>query len=512
MSSKALPEGWCWTKIGDLGQIVAGGTPSTKIPEYWENEVAWITPADLSGYQNKFISKGRKSISKLGLEKSSAKLMPQGSILFSSRAPIGYAVIAANEICTNQGFKNLIPSQLIFNEYVYYFLKSAKNLAESYASGTTFKEITARGFAKLPLPLPPFPEQHAIVEKLEELFSDLDDGVASLKQAQAQLKTYRQAVLKYAFEGKLTAAWRETNRPAPAAALLEQIQVERAAQYQRQLEEWQQACARANVSGAKKPPKPQKPKTLPPLSAAELAELPKLPAGWCWVRLSEISEAFGGYAFKSQDFSDKGKYQVIKIANVKVGQILLDSNPAYLENADEESIKKYGLQQGDCLITLTGTRKKRDYGFVAMVKNEQNLLLNQRLAAIRFFQPILPDFYQYALRTQHFQNNFFKYETGNVGQGNVGMKSVTEETIIFPPLAEQRQIVQEIEARLSVCDQLEQTIAASLRTAESLRQSLLKHAFEGKLTADWRAQHPDLIAGEHAAAALLEKIRKEKIV
>jgi len=106
-----------------LGKIVAGGTPSTKNEEYWGNEVFWVSPADLSGYKRKFISRGRKSLSKLGLENSSAKLMSAGSILFSSRAPIGYVVISANEICTNQGFKSLVPSKEIFNEYIYYYLK-----------------------------------------------------------------------------------------------------------------------------------------------------------------------------------------------------------------------------------------------------------------------------------------------------------------------------------------------------------------------------------------------------
>ncbi len=137
--------------------------------------------------------------------------MPAGSIHFSSRAPIGNTVISSRSMTTNQGFKSLVPADGVFNESIYYYFKSAKQLAESVATGTTFKEISGSAFSKMPVPLPPTAEQHRIVAKIEELFSELDQGVASLKTAREQLKVYRQSLLKNAFEGKLTAAtgWRE---------------------------------------------------------------------------------------------------------------------------------------------------------------------------------------------------------------------------------------------------------------------------------------------------------------
>lgn len=207
---KELPEGWIETTLGEIGKIVSGGTPSTSVAQYWGNEINWISPVDLSGYKKKYIVKGGKSISKLGLQNSSAKLMPAGSVLFSSRAPIGYVAIANSELSTNQGFKSVIPFNCVFNEYLYYYLKSAKKQAEDLASGTTFKEISLSNFSKLPIPLPPLPEQHRIVAKIEELFSSLDKGIESLKTAQQQLKVYRQAVLKWAFEGRFGYAQRPT--------------------------------------------------------------------------------------------------------------------------------------------------------------------------------------------------------------------------------------------------------------------------------------------------------------
>ena len=195
-----LPVEWDVATLADVGEIVSGGTPSTTVSEYWNGDINWISPVDLSGYAGKYIAKGKKSITVLGLQKSSAKLMPKGSVLFSSRAPIGYVAIAADELCTNQGFKSIIPGKIIFNEYLYYFLKFAKKQAEDLASGTTFKEISLTNFAKIQIPLPPLVEQHRIVAKIEKLFSNLDKGIERLKAAQQQLKIYRQSVLKWAFE------------------------------------------------------------------------------------------------------------------------------------------------------------------------------------------------------------------------------------------------------------------------------------------------------------------------
>jgi type I restriction enzyme S subunit len=152
---KYIPKHWQVKKLIDIGEIVSGGTPSTKVSEYWDGNISWISPADLSGYSQKTIQKGRKSITDSGLKNSSSRMMPKGSVLFSSRAPIGYVVIAGNDICTNQGFKSIVPNKSIFNEYLYYFLKASKQEAEKVASGTTFKEISLKAFAQLEIPLPP---------------------------------------------------------------------------------------------------------------------------------------------------------------------------------------------------------------------------------------------------------------------------------------------------------------------------------------------------------------------
>ena len=166
-----------------------------------------------------------------------------GSIHFSSRASIGYVVISAESLATNQGFKSLVPASGIFNEYVYYYLLSSREYARESASGTTFLELSGKAFGRLSIPLAPTSIQHRIVSKIEVLFSELDKGVESLKKARKQLKVYRQAVLKHAFEGKLTAKWREENQDKleKPEQLLARIKREREARYEQLLEDWKDA-------------------------------------------------------------------------------------------------------------------------------------------------------------------------------------------------------------------------------------------------------------------------------
>lgn len=203
---------WQNLQLQDIGSIVAGGTPSTKNPNNFGGDVAWITPADLTGYTDKYISKGKRNLSKTGLKNSSAILLPKGSVLCSSRAPIGYVVIAENEIATNQGFKNIVPNTKIVNsEYLYYFLKGNKDLITSFASGTTFLEVSAKRFSAIPIPVPPLAEQKRIVKKIEEFFGVIDEQVKRLEATHAALVSYRQSILQQAFSGKLhkTTDWKK---------------------------------------------------------------------------------------------------------------------------------------------------------------------------------------------------------------------------------------------------------------------------------------------------------------
>ena len=146
---------WQIGTISDLGTVVGGSTPSKTKPEYYTNNgIAWITPKDLSINKSKFISHGENDITELGLKNSSATVMPKGTVLFSSRAPIGYIAIASNEVTTNQGFKSVVPYLEIGTAFVYFFLKHSLPVIESAASGSTFKEISGSAMKNIPAIIP----------------------------------------------------------------------------------------------------------------------------------------------------------------------------------------------------------------------------------------------------------------------------------------------------------------------------------------------------------------------
>lgn len=186
-------------KISDIGKIVSGATPKTKDVDNYGGSIAWITPADLSGYTSKYISHGSRNITQKGYDSCSTHLMPRGTVLFSSRAPIGYVAIAENPICTNQGFKSIVPNDDIDSEFLYYQLQYLRKKIQEKGRGTTFKEISGKVLGETDIVVPSLEEQSRIVAHIEELFSELDKAVDTLKTTKEQLEVYRQAVLKDAF-------------------------------------------------------------------------------------------------------------------------------------------------------------------------------------------------------------------------------------------------------------------------------------------------------------------------
>ena len=184
---------WKEYRLDEIGDIVSGGTPSTKNEDYYGNEIPWITPKDLSGYDSKYISKGERSITKLGLEKSSAKLLPKGTILFSSRAPIGYVAIAQEDLCTNQGFKNIVCNpQVAHNEFIYYRMKLAKEELESVAGGSTFKEVSGKVMKEFKIKLPSIEQQ----KRIASILSSLDDKIELNNELKKTLEEMAQSIFK----------------------------------------------------------------------------------------------------------------------------------------------------------------------------------------------------------------------------------------------------------------------------------------------------------------------------
>jgi len=184
---------WKVMKLSEVATIVGGGTPSSSKSEYFENgNIPWITPKDLSGYNKRYISKGERNITELGLKNSSAKLLPKNTVLLTSRAPIGYVAIASNEISTNQGFKNLVLNDGHIPEFFYYLLKNNVHILESRATGSTFKEISGQILKDTELSIPTLDIQQKIVD----ILSPLDDKIELNTQINKTLEQIAQTLFK----------------------------------------------------------------------------------------------------------------------------------------------------------------------------------------------------------------------------------------------------------------------------------------------------------------------------
>ena len=179
-------------RLGDIAQIVGGATPSTKISEYWDGGIPWITPKDLSGFDSIYIEHGSRSISQDGLEHCSAKILPIGTVLYTSRAPIGYVAIATVPVTTNQGFKSLVLNVGYVPEYIYYLLKFSKSEIESYSSGGTFAEISANALAEVELDFPDEKHQRAIAKVL----LNLDNKIQANQNISETLEEIAQTIFK----------------------------------------------------------------------------------------------------------------------------------------------------------------------------------------------------------------------------------------------------------------------------------------------------------------------------
>ena len=197
--TNAKPE-WKTGTVSDLGDVVGGGTPSKKVEEYYTNDgIAWITPKDLSNDKSKFITHGETDITDLGLAKSSATLMPRGSVLFSSRAPIGYIAIADGQVSTNQGFKSIVPFDNVGTAYVYYFLKENLSAIENVASGSTFKEVSGGTMKNFPAVIP----DDDTLAKFKQFCSPLLEQQRALEYENRYLASLRDALLPKLMNGEI---------------------------------------------------------------------------------------------------------------------------------------------------------------------------------------------------------------------------------------------------------------------------------------------------------------------
>lgn len=351
----------------------------------------------------------------------------------------------------NQRVGNLKPysEKYIIKNYIYMLLYSLKRQIEEDAYGGAQPNISSKKIESLSVGLAPLPEQRAIVAKIEQLFSELDNGIANLKTAQEQLKIYRQAVLKKAFEGGLTSEWREKN---------------------------------------------------------------KTKFNWIETTTGEIMpDINSGSTPKAKFLFKEGDIQFLKVYNLNFdGTLNFQKDPAFTTSTIHNTSNKRAITKaGDVLINIVGPPLGKTSMIPLNSKREFNI--NQAIVRFRPNERILPKFLSLFLQNPETINWLEGTSKATAGQYNVKVTTCRVIPITLPLVEEQNEIVQQIESRLSVCDKVEETIAVNLQKAEALRQSILKKAFAGELLTEAEIAACKKEKDWEPAGELLKRIKKEKL-
>lgn len=471
---KEIPNGWEYIVLGAVADItsskrifqneyVADGIPFYRTKEIKELSEGKQISVDLFISNDKYYQ-----------IKSNFNIPQIGDILLSAVGTIGISYIIKNDkpfyfkdgnLMWLRELNGILPSFLSYGLTFY-----IRNNKGAKTSGSAYNALTIETIKKFEFPLPPLAEQHRIVTKIEELFSSLDKGIESLKTAQAQLKVYRQAVLKWAFEGKLTKAQRIRNLFPATSQLYNEIK------------------KKGKEYGIK----------LKYLEINSKDELPSIPKEWIWFRNEELLKyVTSGSRDWKKYYSDKGSFfirtQNIKTNNLELNDVAFVSLPAKAEG------KRSLVEKGDLLMTITGA----NVGKVAFIEKEiPEAYVSQSVALMKYLDTDLTKYMWYYFQCHHFGEGLINGLVYGVGRPVLSLENMKEVPVAMCSLEEQQLIVSEIESRLSVCDKIEESITHSLLQAEALRQSILKKAFEGKLV----TQNPN----DEPASVLLERIKAER--
>lgn len=388
---KTLPKGWKGVRLGEVCKCVTGTTPSKSESKYYGNNIPFVKPPQIF---DRPINTAPEKLSKIGAEM--ARILPVNSVLVTCIGNLGRTAINTVPVAFNQQINAIIPPSGIDGKFIFYQAQSAKfiNQLNSLSAATTVPIVNKGKFETIRISYPEnIPTQQAIVSKIEELFSELDNGIAQLKTAQQQLKTYRQAVLKYAFEGK------EYN--------------------------------------------------------------------------STVGELFdfvgGGTPSKKEPSYWNGKIPWASVKDIK-GDVLYDTEDRITKEGLENSAANLANVQDVILITRISPGK-------AIITNIKTAI-NQDLKIVKPKFKTSARFILYLFKS--IERECVKLSSGTTVLG-INLTNLKEISIPKIEITEQGQIVDEIERRLSVADKLQETIESTLAQSESLRQSILKQAFEGKL-------------------------------
>lgn len=382
---------------------------------------------------------------------------------------------------------HVIRSNDVDPKFMYYLVQNRDFIDKmcEKVQGALYPAVRPKDIASYIFNLPSsLEQQRQVVAKIETLFSELDKGIESLKTARQQLKVYRQAVLKHAFEGKLTEQWRQQNpdKLESPEQLLARIQQEREQYYQRQLEEWKQDVKAWEDNGkeSKKPGKASSYEALPAIEDKELVKLPRLPEGWRYVRLAEIAAIGSGMSVsKSRKLADPIEVPYLRVANVQRGALELDEIKTM--PVERLSLPAFQLKKWDILFNEGGDRDKLGRGWVWESQIEPCITQNHVFRASPYMNE---EFHSKFI--SHWGNTYGQLYFEKSGKQTTNLASINKTVLSkfpvpLPSMEEQRKIIESLDDAISLIDSLENEIEMGLAKSETLRQSILKNAFSGQL-------------------------------
>ena len=486
-----LPSGWQRCVLPDFTRIIMGQSPPSKTYNHRREGLPFFQGkaefGELYPTINKYCSRPKK-------------IAGRGAILLSIRAPVGPTNLAHLECCIGRGLAAIHPDNEIDPKLVLYILRSIEPSISSKGAGSTFTAIGKDFLENLEFNLPPLGEQNRIVVKIEELFSELDKGIEGLKTARSQLSVYRQAVLKHAFEGKLTAQWRAENKDKleKPEQLLARIKQERAAHYERQLREWKAAVKTWEAEGkkGKKPIKPKKPPETTDIPRDVSANLPGLPESCVWGKLEWLTYGVQyGTAAKS---AKAGTVPVLRMGNIQNAKF---DWADLVYTSDDDEITEYLLYDGDVLFNRTNSPEL--VGKTAIYRGKRPAIFAGYLIRVNHIRKLADSQYVNLFLNSRVARKYGNsVKTDGVNQSNINGTKLSNYPFPCCSIEEQREVASILEKMLALVDETETDIIQELQKADALRQSILKKAFSGQLV----EQDPN----DEPASVLLDRIKAER--
>jgi type I restriction enzyme S subunit len=482
--SEDLPQGWTLVKLDDTGQYINGFAFK---PNHRES-----TGLPIIRIQN--LTDESKPLNRTTIDVPPDYLVLPGDMLVSWSATLDVFIWRREKALVNQHIFKVVPDEKIVNKVLlfHWLKKSVEDLQKTeHLHGSTMKHINRGPFLAHEVPLPPLIEQTRIAEKLEELLTGLDAGVAELKAAQKKLAQYRQSLLKAAVEGALTAEWRANNSPTETGAqLLERILQERRARWEaKQLAKFKEQGKAPPKDWQKKYPEPLQPDT---------TGLPELPQGWVWASIDQLTNE-QKYGSSSKTNEDTSGVPILRMGNIQEGALDF-SSLKYLPAAHDE-FPNLHLQDGDLLFNRTNSPEL--VGKTAVFRSQISpCSFASYLISVRFSEHYIPELASTFINSAHGKRWIKSVVVQQVGQANVNGSKLSALAVPLPPFDEQVEVIARLNERLDQIVQQLKSVEISLKQSTAQRQNILKAAFSGQLVPQDPSDEP--------ASELLVRIRAER--